>query len=258
MMEVSSLQTIPPYRNKTVKPKKRNRKVLTLILFFFFVIAIIAFFNSPISKITKIEVKGNQLVSEQRVYEQGHLRLNMQYFFIQTKSLEEQLAQMKEIKKVEVIKKFPGYLEIKIVENQPIAYLNEKDNEWQPMLENGYLVPSVQKKQFMSGPFITEWKEKEKLVQLATELKKIQPSVLERISEIRQNGQATDPSELLLIMNEGYKIHVPLEKLGMNMNLYPGIIESVKEKTTRLGEIYMLESIRFEEYKNSGDINESE
>lgn len=251
-MKLSSVQTIPPYRKKIVKPK-RSRRVLNLILFFFFVLAIIAFFNSSISRITDIQIQGNHFLTEKEIYDQGNLRLNMQYFFLIPSSLEEKLAKLQEIKKVEIQKVFPSKLKISIVEYQPIAFLQQKNNEWLPILENGYLVPKPMNGQFMNGPLITEWKDQRLLSKLADQLKKIQPVILDQISEIRQNGQVDDPSQLLLIMNEGYKVHVSLEKLANNLNLYPSIIENVKEKTTKLGDIYMLESIRFEEFKDSGD-----
>ncbi|MFV9509983.1 cell division protein FtsQ/DivIB [Tepidibacillus sp. LV47] len=250
-------QTIPPYRKRTVKPKG-NRRVLKLVLFFFFVLAIIAFFNSSISRITDIQIQGNHFLTEKEIFDQGNLRLNMQYFFLIPSSLQEKLIKLKEIKKVDVQKQFPGHLKITIIEYQPIAYLYQKNNEWLPILENGYLLKKPVKDQYMSGPFITEWKDQKLLPILIDELKKIQPHVLKQISEIRQNGQVDDPTRLLLIMNEGYKVHVPLEKLASQMNLYPSIIENVKGKTTKLGDIYMLESIRFEEFKNRGEKNESE
>ncbi len=235
-----------------MKPK-RNRRVLKWVIFFFFVIAIIAFFNTPISRVTDIQISGNHFLADKEIYEQGNLHLNMQYFFLFPSTIEGKLAELKEIKNVKIQKVFPGHVKVSIVEYQPIAFLNNKKNGWLPLLENGYLIQRPLQDQFISGPLITEWKDQEQLTKLADELKKVQPHILEEISEIQQNGQVDDPNRLLLFMNEGYKVHVPLEKLSTNMNLYPSIIENIKDKTMNLGDIYMLESIRFEEFKNSGD-----
>jgi len=252
MIQVSSVQSIPPFRKNTVKPK-RNRRVLQWVLFFFFIIAIIAFFNSQISRVTDIKVSGNHFLSEKEIYDQANLHLNMQYFFLFPSTVEAKLVNLHEIKKVEVQKKLPGHVKISIVEYQPVAYLSDKKNGWLPLLENGYLVQKGLNDQFVSGPLITEWKDHQQLTVLASELKKIQPQILEQISEIQQNGKVDNPNQLLLVMNEGYKVHVPLEKLSTNMNLYQSIIENVKERTLKLGDIYMLESIRFEEFSNRGD-----
>lgn len=228
------------------KPKKR-RKLLVLIIIFFLLLAIIIFFNSSFSRIIDIEVNGATLLTEEEIYKKGKININMQYLFTNTSEIEKKLLQFKEVKEVEVIKEFPGKLTINIVEHKPIA-LYYSGKEWLPVLENGYLYEGTYKNKYINYPLITKWDNKDTISLLAAELAKVSPSVLLEMSEIQQNPQVYDPNQILIISNKGYKIHVSLDDVGEKLNLYPSIVESIEAKGAGLGNIYLMESIRFEEF----------
>jgi len=242
--------TIPPYKVKNVK-RKGNKRLLRLLYIFFFLIALIAFFNSSISKVDTIHINGIDLLSRDEILKKAELNVGMQYLFVRATSVEEKLIALEEIKKVKITKKFPGKINIDIVEQEPIAFLYRSNKEWLPLLENGYLVPKYNGHQYMDRLLITKWKDMDKLPKLVEEINKVYPSVLEQISEIQQNPQLSDESRLLIIMDEGYKIHVTLKNMSEKLNLYPTILKNLKEKNPNLGNIYLLDSMRFEEFTTS-------
>lgn len=238
----------PYISQRRATKQKKTRKLRGLLFFFFILLAVIAYFQSPIGKVTKIEVNGIQLLQEKEVLEKADLQLNMPYFFIRTSTIEERLLELGEVKKVEVRKQFPGKLIIEITENKPVSFLYQPEGNWAALLENGVLVAG---NSFMlDRPLITKWTDENKLTQLAEELTKLHPSVLERISEIQTNPDLSDKNRLLLYTREGYRVHISLTDLGKKFGLYPSIIENLKEKNDKLGDLYLFESMRFEEFKN--------
>jgi len=238
-------QIVPLSRQKSLKHKK-NKHLLRWLFLFFLLLAIIAYLKSPISRVTDIQITGLNLLEEQDIYQKAEIHHNMHYFLIKTSTIEEKLLELKEIKKVEVIKEFPGKCRITILENKPVAMVHQQNGNLVPLLENGYLMNN--NKRFFNLPLITNWKDGTRLTALAEQLDKLHPVVLEEISEIQQDASVADQNQLLIMMRDGYKIHIFLDELSKKLNLYPSIIDSLKEKNQNTGELYLLESIRFEEY----------
>ncbi|MFX0559783.1 cell division protein FtsQ/DivIB [Tepidibacillus infernus] len=248
-----SYQTIPQFKKQVMIPKK-NRKLLRYLFLFFLLIAMITYFNLPISRITSIQITGLNLLTEKEIYEKGKLHQNMHYWFLKASSLENRLLELPEIKKVEVEKKYPGKLRIQILEQKPIAFLYSK-KQWVPVLENGYLVQKKIDQIVMNRPLISEWKNNDQLPTLARELAKVDPAILDELSEIKNEPNMIDTNQVLIYTREGYRLHVHLDELSKKINLLSSILENLKAKTKNLGDIYLLDSIRFEEYKNSGEPN---
>ena len=231
--------------------QKRNKRLSKLLFIFFFIISLVIYFNSSISKITQIEIIGLNILSEEEVYKQGEINHGMQYLFLSPAKVSDKLLEGSKIKEVLVKKHFPGKLKIDITENKIIAYLHHSNKEWLPILENGYIMNSSKNTSYINRPLITNWPKEEKITLLATELTKVQPVILEEISEIQYNHVQLEQDRLLLYTKDGYTIHVNLLDLGNKLNLLPNIIDQLKEKNYPVGEIYLLDSIRFEEYKHN-------
>lgn len=250
-----SPETLPKYK-KRVSKQRKNKKLTGLFLFFFLLIAIITFFNSSISRIIDIKISGNELLSVEDIYDKANLNINMQYLFARVSTIEKKILEVEEVKGVKVKKQFPGKLYIEIEEFKPVALLYKSNKDFIPILENGYLTTKINK-MVVDFPLVTKWNDYNQLEKLAQELTKIKASTLEDISEIRQNPQEHDPLQLLIYSKEGYRIHIPLDKLSSKLNLYPNIIENLKEINPNLGDIYLLESNRFGEFNKSSN-NEKE
>jgi len=242
-------QIITPRSQRRSVTSKKSKQLLFLLLLFFLLLAVIIYFNSPISRINEIEIFGLELLSEEKLYGQADLQKNMQYLFTSTAKITEKLLELKELKEVTVEKHFPGQLSIKVVEQKPVAILAINDAMWQPLLENGYLFQAPQgKRQFLNYPIITTWRDQELLNRLASELAMVRPSTLTEISEIQQNYQDTDSQLLLMYTIDGYTLHMLLEDISNKLELYPAIITELAAKGAGPGNIYLLESIRYEEY----------
>lgn len=226
----------------------KPRKLIALIIIFFLLISVVIFFNSSFSRIVEIKITGLNLLNENEIYEKAKININMQYLFTSSARIEKKLLGFKEIKDVEVTKQFPGKLNINIVEYEPVTLLYY-NNKWFPVLENGYIYQRSYENIYVNYPLITKWNDLETIPQLVEELNEVNPKVLMEISEIQQNPQNNNPDQLLLITREGYKVHITLKDISEKLNHYPTIVESLKAKSSSLGNIYLFESMRFEEFK---------
>lgn len=242
-----SAQTTFTYRKRKDRKVRNNNKLIFYIFLFFLLIAIIAFFNSSISKISDIEVIGISLLSVEDVYQQANIYSDMFYFLARKSKIKENLLDLDEVKDVEVSKKFPKKLTINITEKKSLAYINI-DEKWIPILEDGQLYYKYNGDSFLGHPLVTNWSDLSLIKKLVEELNKTNASILAEISEIQQNPQDNDQNQLLIFTDEGYRIHLSLDNFSAKLNLYPEIRESIRAKTTKMGDIYLFESLRFEEF----------
>ena len=243
-----SAQTTIKYRSRKDKVNKKKNKLIFFIFLFFLLIAIIIFLNSSISKITEIELTGLNLLAMEDIYLQANLDEGMYYFLASKSNIKEDLLDLEEVKDVEVLKEFPGKLLINIIEKKTLAYILI-DAKWIPLLEDGQLYHKNYSNDFLGRPLVTNWSDMSLLKKLVEELNKTNLTVLKEISEIQQNSQEYNPNQLLIFTNDGYRIHVVLDNFSSKLNLYPEIKENLRAKTSKIGDIYMFESLYFEEFE---------
>ena len=227
--------------------RRKNKRLQFFIFLFFLVLATMAYLSSPLSKIEEIHISGNKLLSEKEIYQKANLQLNMQYLFARPNSIKEKLLQLNEMKDVNITKEFPGKLYINVEENVPVAFIYKNSMEMYPLLENGY-ISYAQNKVFANRPLVTRWENDATIVELAAQLVQVEISVLNEISEIKENPSEQYPEQVLIVTKEGYIIHISLKDIGGKLNLYPSIIENIKQQNDSLGDIYLLESMRFEKF----------
>lgn len=235
------------YRRRQDKKKGNNNKLFIIIFLVFLIVAIVIFLNSSYSKINVIEITGISLLTEDDIYETTNIYYEMNYFLALKTKIKDDLLKLEEVKEVEVVKIFPGKLFIHIVEFKPLAYLYDQP-DWILIFENGLLYYKLNNIDFLEYPLVTDWQDMGQINKLAEELNKTKSSVLAEISEIQQNSQEDKPNQILIFTREGYRVHLLLEDFSKKLNLYSEIIENLKTKSTNTGDIYLFDSIRFEEY----------
>ena len=113
--------------------KKFYRIFLLLILFIFTTtynpnkFDFVSENNNKFFKIQKIVITGNFLIEKNHIYKKLEKIYNKNIFFIKRKDLEDSLKNIDFLEKIEVKKKYPNTVIVKIFENKPIGYIY-KDN----------------------------------------------------------------------------------------------------------------------------------
>ena len=106
------------------------------------------FFN-----IQKIEITDNYLVSDQKI--KSHLKnlYGQNIFFVKYKSSKEIINKIDLINKIEIKKKYPDTIKVKIYEESPIAILNKKNKKF-IVMESSKLIPFTETKPFKNLPTV--------------------------------------------------------------------------------------------------------
>ena len=109
--------------------KKFYRTTLLLILLIFLStfnpieLNLISKKNVMLFKIKNIEIKNNLLIDKSELKKKLHNIYKKNIFFIREKDIEEPIGEIDFLKKVEVKKKYPNTIIIKIIETKPVAII---------------------------------------------------------------------------------------------------------------------------------------
>ena len=81
-------------------------------------------------KIKNIEVLNNRIISKDEILDRSKYILNKNIFFIDKLELEESLKFISFLEKIEVKKKYPNKIVIKVYETEPLAVLYKKNKKY--------------------------------------------------------------------------------------------------------------------------------
>ncbi|WP_139489951.1 cell division protein FtsQ/DivIB [Brevibacillus dissolubilis] len=236
---------------KQVQPKKRgNKKLLSLILLFFLTVLGIVFFRSPYSKVSEIQIYGNQIYSKEEILQASGLYEGMQFLNIWDNSIRENLAVLPGIERAQVTRDFPGIVRLEIKEYQRVAYVAKSTGEMQPLLEDGKLLTLPKNRQIVvDRPIIRNWSSKEQLnlATLAHALGELPPTMLSQISDLSLNPSAFDKERVILYMRDGNEVESTVHLLKDKLPWYPSIAKEIPKG--QKGVIHLFESSWFSTYE---------
>ena len=106
------------------------------------------FFN-----IQKIEIVNNSLISDQKIKSDLENLYGKNIFFIKSKPLEKILNKIDLINKVELKKKYPDTIKVKVYEEHPTAILNKKNKKFF-IMESSKLIPFTDNIAFENLPTV--------------------------------------------------------------------------------------------------------
>ncbi|AUZ38538.1 cell division protein FtsQ/DivIB, partial [Bacillus sp. MBGLi79] len=102
---------------KEQRKQKANRRLITFILLFFTMMLIIIYLQTPISKVSTVEIKGNKNVSKDQIISLSSIHKGQTEFWSLSKQkAAEKIEQNKLIKKAEISKQLPNKIAISIEE----------------------------------------------------------------------------------------------------------------------------------------------
>ena len=186
--------------------------------------------------IRNIYVINNSLLSDQEIIEIAKLSEYPSSVINRCSVIENRLKKNDFIYDVNVSKRWLYEVHIDVVENRPLFYYEE-----QTFLKDGSSVNDDFKSPLLIN-FVPEnifliFKEKMALVE---------PSVLNRVSEIQYNPNEVDDSRFLLSMKDGNYVYLTLSKFDM-INEYISIIKTLENER---GILYLDSGAHFEVLEN--------
>lgn len=230
---------------KEQRKHKTNRRLITFIVLFFLMVLLIVYFQTPISKVSTIEISGNKNVPAKTIEaDSGMHRGTTEFWSLSQDQAEKKIEMNKLIKTAEVTKSLPNKIHIRIEEYKSIAYL-EKDAQYFPVLENGTVLPEGGLPR-EGMPILMDWNDDDKRKELAGQLIKLPESINRSISEIYYTPSDSDPSHMTLYMNDGFIVSASLKTFSDKMISYPDIVKEIEDGAK--GIIHMEVATYFEEF----------
>lgn len=235
---------------KQQRKKKANRRLIGLLSFFFMLIALVIYFQSPLSEIQSIRIIGNQTYSKEEIKKAGTVVEGMNVWTLDRDQVKKDLLALPEIKSVHIKWMLPNQLQINIKEYDPIAFI-VKGNKLIPVLENGDILEQrSETKLTESLPLLKDFKEGQALDEMVNSLKKLPVEVTSSISEVQYTPKENDSHHISLFMNDGNEVSASLRTFTEKMAHYPSIISQLDPSTK--GIIDLEVGTYFQSYQQEG------
>lgn len=256
--------SIPPFREKKAKVTRPNRWAIGFILFFFISALVLLFFQSPLSKIQHIEIKGQETLEENEIAAQVSLAPGVQFFEWDREKAEERLRKYPQVKDVAVTKIFPGKVVITLSEWRRVAlWLHSDDgsvDRLHPVLENGSVLDEPWDGK-VDKPLLRGWEDVSKVKALSQELAKVEPETLRTLSEIHPHESDLYDDEVRVFTEEGNEVITRISTFRDNIAQYrkfipddaKGIVHMTYSEDFGWFEPYVKEDTRDEEQGSEAD-----
>jgi len=210
---------------KEQRKRKTNRRLVLLISVFFLLIICVIYFQSPLSHVGKISVKGNLSLTKKEIIEKSGISSQTNIWNMKNEDIEKKLLQLSQIKSVTIKKNLPNKVNIEIKEYKQIATL-ATGTSFSPVLENGVVLRNNSIKA-LNGPILTNFQKGKYLKHMAEQLQQLPSEITNSISEIHYDPNKTDSYHILLFMNDGYEVSATMRTLADKMVHYPSIISQL-------------------------------
>ncbi|MFE5319864.1 cell division protein FtsQ/DivIB [Paenibacillus sp. NPDC056579] len=227
------------------KTKSRSSRRLLLFLFLFFIILLcILFFQSSLSKITAVEVKGQELLKADAVLQASPVKVGDHFFSVTSNYIEEQIESLRMVESAKVTKHFPGVIEIEVKEYPRVAYQFNAENQPEAILADGSVVAVSGDVNFvMDKPILTGWGSNEELKnKLCKALASASPSTLTDISEIKPDPSESYPDRIKMYTRSQFEVITTVGYLPEKLNYLGTYITSLKENKINTGVLKLLEA----------------
>ncbi|KPV56988.1 cell division protein FtsQ [Paenibacillus sp. A3] len=243
---------------KKPNPKSRSSKKLLVFLFIFFItLLLILFFQSSLSKITEIEIQGQQLISKEEIAQAAAVKAGDHFFSVSSSKVETQVKALRMVESVEVSKKFPGRLIIQVHEYPKVAYQVGENGQIEALLADASVVPVNVQGVALDKPILTGWSKDDPLkVKLCLAMSKLPAAYFSDVSEIKPSPTLPYPDKIKMYTRSHYEVQTTIEYLPEKMKYLDSYIASLQSSKISGGVITMLEADTHAPFdKESGKTN---
>lgn len=204
-----------------------SRRVLSILVPFLIIMLLASYIVSPLSKIKKIQVTGNQDLSAAKVESAAQIKKGALIWRVlfQQKKLEQTAQKANpQVKTLKVSLTGPQSIKIKVTE-YPIIGVIEHNGVNQLLIGNGRLTPV--KNRSISN--FVRFEHHEKIMQqTARQIGRLPAAIRGGISEVTFAPTTSDTKRLRIYMNDGNEILVRSDNLNQKMRYYPSIASKMK------------------------------
>jgi len=215
-------------KEKREKRRKRQKQIQYSVfgVLLFIIILILIYMFTPLSKISSVEISGNDNTSKNTINKAINVKDNSRMYTYSITNAQNKLEESTLIKSAEVKKHFPNKLTVKVSEKQIVALTKKKDN-YVPVLEDGTELEDYDGNATDNGPILEgfEKDKKEKIIQVLSEMP---AKVRGMIAEIKFDPQENAQNQIKLFTTDDIQILGNLNTIGKKMKYYPQMSQSLE------------------------------
>ncbi|MDW8564744.1 cell division protein FtsQ/DivIB [Staphylococcus shinii] len=215
-------------KEKREKRRKRQKQIQYSVfgVLLFIIILILIYMFTPLSKISSVEISGNDNTSKNTINKAINVKDNSRMYTYSITNAQNKLEESTLIKSAEVKKHFPNKLTVKVSEKQIVALTKKKDN-YVPVLEDGTELEDYDGNATDNGP-ILEGFEKDKKEKIIQALSEMPAKVRGMIAEIKFDPQENAQNQIKLFTTDDIQILGNLNTIGKKMKYYPQMSQSLE------------------------------
>ncbi|MBM2658801.1 cell division protein FtsQ/DivIB [Staphylococcus pseudoxylosus] len=215
-------------KEKRAKRRKRQKQIQysAFGVLLFIIILILIYMFTPLSKISSVEISGNDNTSKNQINKAINVKDNSRMYTYSTTKAQNKLEESTLIKNAEVKKHFPNKLTVKVSEKQIVALTKKKD-KYVPVLEDGTELEDYDGNATDNGP-ILEGFEKDKKEKIIQALSEMPAKVRGMIAEIKFDPQENAQNQIKLFTTDDIQILGNLNTIGKKMKYYPQMSQSLE------------------------------
>lgn len=215
-------------KEKRAKRRKRQKQIQYSVfgVLLFIIILILIYMFTPLSKISSVEISGNNNTSKNTINKAINVKDNSRMYTYSTTNAQNKLEESTLIDSAEVKKHFPNKLTVKVSEKQIVALTKKKD-KYVPVLEDGTELENYDGNATDNGP-ILEGFEKDKKEKVIQALSEMPAKVRGMIAEIKFDPQENAQNQIKLFTTDDIQILGNLNTIGKKMKYYPQMSQSLE------------------------------
>lgn len=215
-------------KEKRAKRRKRQKQIQYSVfgVLLFIIILILIYMFTPLSKISSVEISGNNNTSKNTINKAINVKDNSRMYTYSTTNAQNKLEESTLIDSAEVKKHFPNKLTVKVSEKQIVALTKKKD-KYVPVLEDGTELEDYDGNATDNGP-ILEGFEKDKKEKVIQALSEMPAKVRGMIAEIKFDPQENAQNQIKLFTTDDIQILGNLNTIGKKMKYYPQMSQSLE------------------------------
>lgn len=204
-------------RKKQLKKRKKIFRVFKIVLIILLFSALIFlshwYDNSPYSRLQKVKIKNNFVISEQEILEEIDVELNDRIYLMFGPFLENQLEKHPFIEEVTInIDYLSQAMSISVTETDFIGYVVASDIHL--LSEDGKTLKTDNMVLITDLPLISGYAMDE-LELLSNHLSRVDESIYSSISEMKRTPVSYDQQQIRLFMSDGLIVTTPLSGLEL-------------------------------------------
>lgn len=216
-------------RLKKLRMKRKRSRQIQLGIFIgviLFVILIVLYMFTDISKVDKVDIKGEKLVAKSDIKKALNIKSDSRIYNLPISDMKTKIEKYEGVKNVEIKRHFPNDLTVEVKEYETVGLIKKKKG-YEPLLENGSTVKKLSTDLPIDVPILNDFSSK-KLDKVIPELSKVKPNVRSTISEVNYKPGKNNQNRIQFFMTDGVEIIGDIQTFAKKMNYYPSISDKLE------------------------------